>query len=338
MSRYASRTETEAVNPDSFLDIVASVVSIMIIMVLMIGLRIKHAPADVPLTIAASPEAVELTRDQTAEQTLRADVLHTAEEIRALQNQAFVQKQNRDLLAVTVSAMEHRIAAGRQQLSAQSQQDFDARRSLAEAKARLTELQQRRVAVESAPAAPVIVESYPTPISRAVNGHEIHFQLLGNRVTLIPIESLLERFKSDARQQAHKLLDTPEVTETVGPEDGWRLRYTLERVDATAQSARGTARSGSYGRLALCTLIPVSSQLGEPLEEALAPGAQFRAALAGQRPEQTTVTLWVYPDSFDAFRQMRKELYRLGFPIAARPLPPNTPIGMSPEGSNSAAE
>ena len=45
--------ETEAVNPDSFLDIVASVVSIMIIMVLMTGLKIKHTPLLPPAAIAA---------------------------------------------------------------------------------------------------------------------------------------------------------------------------------------------------------------------------------------------------------------------------------------------
>ena len=37
----AIHAESEAINADSFLDIVASVVSIMIIMVLMVGLRIR---------------------------------------------------------------------------------------------------------------------------------------------------------------------------------------------------------------------------------------------------------------------------------------------------------
>ena len=48
-------SETEAVNPDSFLDIVASVVSIMIIMVLMTGLKIKHTPLVPALAIRAQP-------------------------------------------------------------------------------------------------------------------------------------------------------------------------------------------------------------------------------------------------------------------------------------------
>ena len=45
----------EPVNGDSFLDIVASVVSIMIIMVVMEGMRIKNAP--VKVAIPANPAA-----------------------------------------------------------------------------------------------------------------------------------------------------------------------------------------------------------------------------------------------------------------------------------------
>jgi hypothetical protein len=51
----AIRQEAEPVNADSFLDIVASVVCIMLIMVLMVGMRIRNMPIDPRLT----PEAVE---------------------------------------------------------------------------------------------------------------------------------------------------------------------------------------------------------------------------------------------------------------------------------------
>ena len=58
---------------------------------------------------------------------------------------------------------------------------------------------------------------------------------------------------------------------------------------------------------------------------ALQEGSDFRQALAKILPGRTTITIWVYPDGFDAFRQIRKELYRLGYAIAARPLPPGSP-------------
>jgi hypothetical protein len=52
----------------------------------------------------------------------------------------------------------------------------------------------------------------------------------------------------------------------------------------------------------------------------------------------TTVTLWCYPDSFAAYRQIREELHRLGIPTAGRPLPEGAPIGGSTEGSKSVVQ
>jgi hypothetical protein len=51
-----------------------------------------------------------------------------------------------------------------------------------------------------------------------------------------------------------------------------------------------------------------------------------------------TVTLWCYPDSFDAYRTIREELHRLGIPTACRPMPEGAPIGGSTEGSKSVVQ
>jgi hypothetical protein len=86
------------------------------------------------------------------------------------------------------------------------------------------------------------------------------------------------------------------------------------------------------------TLVPVASELGETVDEALAPQSAFRNELARCKPGRTAITIWVYSDSFGPFRRLREELYRLGFVVAARPLPPEVPISGSPEGSKSAAQ
>jgi hypothetical protein len=85
-------------------------------------------------------------------------------------------------------------------------------------------------------------------------------------------------------------------------------------------------------------LVPVSEPLGEPLAAALQSNSEFRTLLAGYDPNRTTVTVWVYPDSFQDFRTLKAELYRLGYLTAGRPLPAGRPIGGSPEGTRSAAE
>jgi len=326
----------EPVNSDSFLDIVASVVSIMIIMVVMEGMRIRNTP--VKLSIPASPVAKELEKEATAEQSLRSEVWQEAEEVRGLQQEVAKRAMHRDALATMVSAVEHKLQQRRQQLDSAKQADFDTTKSLSEMQFQLDEINRQRDQIENTQAAPVVIESYPTPISRSVDGPESHLMVSNGRVVFVPIEPLVEEFQEQAKRKVYQLADQPELTETVGPIDGFRLRYTLERHDVVPDGPRGTGRGGSYARLQRWTLIPTSNELGEPVRLALEQGSDFHRALAKILPGRTTITIWVYPDGFDAFRQVRKELYRLGYAIAARPLPAGTPISGSPEGSKSAAQ
>jgi hypothetical protein len=335
MRRPASE-HSEPVNGDSFLDIVASVVSIMIIMVVMEGTRIKNTPVNV--AIPASPAAVALEKDLAAEQSVRNDVLKSADEISNLERETAARGMQRDLLATMASAVEQKIQERRQQLGGAERTNFDIARNLSESRTQLEQLVGQRQQVENTSAPPIVVESYPTPISRAVDGPEAHFLITNGRVVYVPVEPLLEQFQTQAKRQISKLLDQPEMTDTVGPAGGFRLRYTMERYDVTPELARGGNRGGTYARLQKWTLIPESDDLGEPVRLALEEGSDFRRALAKILPGRTTITIWVYPDGFDAFRQIRKELYRLGYTIAARPLPPGTPISGSPDGSKSAAQ
>jgi hypothetical protein len=166
----------------------------------------------------------------------------------------------------------------------------------------------------------------------------MHFQLKAGRVTYVPMEELLVKFKAVAPEKIWKLKDLPEMTETIGPLQGFHLRYTLERMDLSTQTYIETGRAGSVIQLQKWELLPVSGTLGETAEQALSKSSLFRAKLDETRPREWTITLWIYPDSFDIYRQLKKELYTLGYPTAGRPLPDGTPIGGSPKGSKSAAE
>jgi hypothetical protein len=326
----------EPVNGDSFLDIVASVVSIMIIMVVMVGMRIKNAP--VTVSLPTNPAMTQLEKDVAAEKLLRADVFKLVEQTRQIQQEAAQRGLQRDVMATMVTAVEQTIQDRRKKLDSAKQGDFDLARGLSEAKFQLDQLHRLRQQAADAPAAPVVVESYPTPISRAVDGPEAHLLISNGRVLFVPLEALLEEFQSQARRQAHKLLDQPELTDTVGPVEGFRLRYTLERHDVSPEELRSTGHGGSYVGLQRWTLTPVTNELGEPVRLALQPGSDFQQKLAKILPGRTTITIWVYPDGFDAFREIRKELYRQGYSIAARPLPMGQPIAGSPSGSKSAAQ
>jgi len=330
-------SSTEAVNGDSFLDIVASVVGIMIIMVVFEGARIKKAP--VQLDLSSHPAAIALEKEMADEASLRADVLKTAESLEHLRRELAARGLQRDALATLAAAVEKEMQQHRDRLSGARQADFDLARRLSESQFELKQLEALQEQAALAPAAkPEIVENYPTPLSRAVEGEEAHVLLSGGRVVFVPVEPLLELFRTDAKRQAYKLRDQEELTDTVGPVEGFRLRYTLERYEIPPETVRETGQGGSFARLKRWTLVPGASDLGEPVRLALQEGSDFRRQLSRALPGRTVVTIWVYPDSFEAFRRIRKELYRQGYAIAARPLPAGAPIGGSPEGSKSAAQ
>jgi hypothetical protein len=338
MARYRGEESNPGCH-DSFLDVVTNIVGILIILVVVAGLRAKNAPVHASVVTDSRLDAAEedLQKDLAAEQSVRRDIFRMVEQVRAVEREGLLRFQQREELATLLSLLEHQLKTHREQLDAKAREDFDLARLLAEARQKLQAIERERQQVEASESEPILVENYPTPLSKTVDGDETHFQLRGGRIAYIPLKRLLDRFKADAQRQIYKLLDLPEFSDTVGPEGGFRLRYVMEREDARpeAQLQRG---HGAYAQLKQWSLVPVSSEIGEPIEAALAEGSNFRQTLASLRPGTTTVTVWIYPDSFDEFRQLRKELYRLNYPVAGRPLPEGTPIGGSPKGSKSAVE
>jgi hypothetical protein len=324
----------EPVNADSFLDIVASVVCIMLIMILMVGMRIKSMPVEAPQTPEAAQAAADLTQARSSEESIRGDVLKAAAEAEELQRDAAARSVQRDLLATALAAMEHDLVLRGGQAQTATEVDGELARRVADARRQLADLRRVRVQVESAKPEPVVLESYPTPISRTVDEHEAHFQLRSGRIVFVPIETLVKELKADFERQAHKLRDRTEVTEVVGPEGDFRMRYTMGREEFP----EGRIPANIRIELKEWTLIPLSDDIGETIDEALAPNSDFRRALKSLRRGRNTVTIWLYPESFEAFRRIRKELYTAGFAVAARPLRSNDSISGSPEGTKSAAQ
>jgi len=149
---------------------------------------------------------------------------------------------------------------------------------------------------------------------------------------------LLEQFKEHAQNNVWRLKDQNEYISTVGPVDGFRLRYCLRKGYYTLGRGSGMEQRGAMVQLVRWELLPISPQLGEPVEQALLPNSDLNNYLKKYRPEVTTVTIWIYPDSFNEFRTLRRALYDMGYPTAGRPLPQGVPIGGSPHGTKSAAQ
>jgi hypothetical protein len=162
--------------------------------------------------------------------------------------------------------------------------------------------------------------------------------LADDHVALVPFDELLEHMKADAQANAWRLRQQENMDRTIGPIDGFRLRYCFVKEDVVGRSDAGTYMTGSVCRFSHCYILPVATPAGEPAAEALAPSSEFFQQLQRQKPEGTTITIWTYAGNYDRLRELKRAIRQVGFQIAVRPLPKGMPIGASRHGSESLSE
>lgn len=335
--RRRSKDHEEAPDHDSFLDIVANIVGILVILVVVVTARARQVPV---LSIAQpSPKTEKVETARRAVQSLKDNVLRSDDALKRLDRELETRRTERNYMATLFSAAEDEMIQQREQLDERGKKEYDLHRQLTAGTAELERTRQALAAAEGQQKNVVRLDNYPTPLGKTVYGKEVHFRLLNGRITYVPLDELVEEFKGHARANVWKLDSSQsEATETIGPLDGFRMRYTMERVEIPVEQRIETGRTGHVVRLKSFELVPVGSDLGETVEAALQPGSRFHVTLAGADKERTTVTLWTYPDSFSLFRQLKKSLFEQGLAAAARPLPHGVSIGGSPRGSRSSAQ
>jgi hypothetical protein len=338
MSRRA-RNDAEAPGQDSFLDVVANLVGVLIILVMVVGTQARHAMVAAASAPAEAEQPALPDVGSAAKQVIDAE--NGIREMQALSKREDLEvafrRRERDQLQLIVAAGEQELDAAKNKLSTEDRADFDINsrtslvfKELADLDDALAGLSENEKPVE-------VVKHYPTPMAKTVFGKELHFRLQDGRLTYVPFEEFVARLKEDAPRQVARLKDQDSITEFVGPIQGFRMRYTLVR-ETVAVPVNGGVAKGERAALDQFILLPLADDLGEPVEHALAENSDFRTTVAQFNPRQYTVTLWVYPNSFQHFRPVRDALLKLGFITAGRPMPDGHPIGGSPDGSRSAAQ
>jgi hypothetical protein len=319
-------TEREAAGNDSFLDVTTNIVGILIILVMVVGERAKSIPA----VIKPAAPSVELVAARAESQRLEDDVHQLTAKVTEIQAATEAKAHERGQLSVVVAAIEQEMNKRRLALDDVSRQRYEYDRELAQARDELGRLEaERQMAEKAAKPETIKIENHPTPIGKVVDEHEAHVQLSRGRLVLLPYEMLMNQLRGTLRATVSEMGTQSERVDTLGPIEGFRLRYLIRRTDLP---------QGSLYELAYVEFLPVSSQLGDTVDDALRPGSNFWRALERMSPSTYTITVWTYPDSFADFARLKKELYALGYTVAARPLPEGKPIAASPSGSKSSAQ
>jgi hypothetical protein len=335
---------------DSFLDVVANVVGIIIrlILVAWVGarsyssvqeiLKQKHAAAtaSLPSGLPADPLEFELARNRQHLAEAQARLL---EQLRQL---GHVKDNHRLALAQLTGLSARKQEVERQRTSLD--QALAGRNANQQAQAlTLSEIQQRRQhlmeeiqALEKLPPLSHTLH-YRTPVSRPVYSEELMFECRGGRVAFIDIAGFLAEIKEGMEAKAKLLQSQWQVAELTHPIGPFRLHYVIERQRGTvdAFSAGSSPVGGASFRYGLSEwqVEAIASARGETASEALTAHSQFRQIVDVLDPQQTVATFWVYPDSFGLFRQLRDYLYDHDLEVAGRPLPEGMPIASSKSGT-----
>ena len=372
-------------NYDSFLDIVANLVGILVILIMVIGVRAKNvaqtsptnaaeivtddssdsAPAPEivesslttePIEISMAPikqlklppldsEKIDLLSRQLSEEKakalrLNADAHNMAATIKQLDAAAQRQDEERTRLQLAISLSEKAIAERRTKLGNMQQIQLALAEQMERSQHELKELHRQISAIETIVRRPTnVLEHTSTPLAKTVFGREEHFRIVGGRVAYVPMPEIVEMMKRDVMNKKWKMENQNEATQVIGPVNGFYGRYTIEKRRGIVQTDEGPRMAETIELREIDMVPEENTQLGEPVDVALdSAESEFMQRIGFLNPEDTTITVWVYPDGYESFRELKETLSSRGFRTAARVLRHGYLIGGAPTGSKSAAE
>lgn len=361
MSRRANREEV-GFGSDSFLDIIANIVGILIILIVIAGVRLSQVPpeewvdeatpvvetppsapvevaqAPIPLVPEPEPEPVEPSPELVHQAKLLEQDVASLESAAAKKAAEFEAAKRR------YHQLQQQIAQNQEALTKSEQGVQAGEQSLAELQAQLEKdrirLNQLRALVTQAEkeGPPVkAIRHKVTPIGRQVDGNELHFRLAEDKVAYVPLEELLERLKPQITRHKERLLKSNQFEGQVGPVEGFTMQFIVERqqlgVLEEMRHGQGMVRIG----VSEWQIDAEPDLEAETAAQAVKNGSRFQRTLARANPG-VTLTFWVYPDSYGLFRVLKEQAHEYGFTVAARPLPKGVPIAGSPRGTRSSGQ
>jgi hypothetical protein len=340
------RLQDEESSQDSFLDVVANVVGVLIILVMLVGAQASHRLLMANVrptaeTAGASPEELEKLQQELTAQTRKAiasqqHVAELAAQVTRLAVAAEAQDRHRIELAMHRQVIEEDLARRRSLLDDERQQEFDVQRELLQSQIKLDQLTQEHLALASSAEEVETIECVPTPLAKEVDIPSIHLRLRKGLVSIVPVEKLQEEFQVHAEGIRRRLQSSSQVVETFGPIDGYRAKLTVVKRSPVGGPIAGQRRENVLETFV--EFLPVSEDIGQTVEQALLPGSVLHEYMESQRRQSPPVDVWLYTDSFGEFRPLKRALWEQGYSVAIRPLRPGDQIGASPYGSKSAAQ
>ena len=148
-------------------------------------------------------------------------------------------ESERAWLSTEVAAAEKEIDERRAKLTADGQRDFDQRHKIATAQSTLDELTREQVGLMSRDSTTADLECQPTPVAKTVSGKEVHVLLADDHVAIVPFDELFDQMKEDAKANVWRMKQQSEMERSIGPMNGFRLKYYFVREDIIGEKPGG---------------------------------------------------------------------------------------------------
>jgi len=371
MSRRSQSSEV-GFESDSFLDIIANIVGILIILIVIAGVRVSKEP--LPLSILqndpasnASEDAPVVMADYNKQlvnlKSQRAELLAIDRQRMQSLSEAEQLQQELEQVVEQSQKTEQQLSLQESRLQREQAQQLQLAEQLEKTKAEVEQLkgtllaeQELRVQLDEQLeiGREIIIEQFEirkklqnqpaqkikhklTPVSRQNNGDEIHFYLRGNRLAEVPVKALLARAEKRLVQQRSWLMKYNKVQFTVGPIEGFALKFQAERRMASLVNQLRSIRPNAVVQMAF-QIAPSGDLQSESMELATQPQGRFYQTLLTKDPHSTTLSIWVYPDSYETFRHLKAFAAEQNFAVAAWPREQDEPITGGTGGVNSSAQ
>jgi len=321
----ARREEQANIGEDSFLDTIANLVGILIILVVLIGSKTKVAAEAQRQEIAKEDVTSEALEPAAEADRLQQALVNDQQQLQRYALETEYRRLERDKLLERAMVLREAIQSRMSEVDQQQRSQIEQQRELDKLQSELKDIQDQLGANVETKRTKIVLEHLPTPMAKTVFSREMHVRLKDGRVTVIPWDRLVQTLKDQAPMAARRSASKKTLEDKLGPINGFMLRYRMSAIPGGFELER-------------FEIDVIPENIGETLEESLQTGGMLRGELSSRVPAETVVTVWVYPDSFGEFRRLKTALYREGFLAAARPLPDDILIGASPRGTRSAAQ
>ncbi len=330
------RSEDTAIGEDAFLDTIANLVGILIILVVIVGSR-SYATAKIAVEQELKNKVEKLESPVGKSKNLDQDLQKQHDELRSYDLEINYRDSERMAVLDRVTVAEKMVEEELKKIHESVRERIETEQEMSDLQKQLANLLQQQGDVQSIEQSTAILQHLPTPMAKTVFGRELHVMMRGSKAAVIPWERLIDALKNEARRSAERNSQKDRFVNQLGPIDGFLMTYGL-KSQSGIMSNGSTARLARTIELEKFELEPTSEVIYESVTETMSNGGRLRLELASYTAQHTTVTVWVYPDSFNEFRILKEKLFTEGFLCAARPLPFNVRVGASPRGSASTAQ